>query len=293
MESSELESNTPNINIKTIEIQEGHNQYKCQIQIIKHFLQVTLYLQEKLKYEGNIPLQKIQNQICAFIDCNISEIFEEINELNNEKFIIINDLNKLYLNIEFIIFKKKKNLMINLFENENIEKNDLIKNISELKEIIKAKEEKIKALEDELRHYKDVTNNNSSDNSYNNFDIKLKEPIHKLKYHTDRIYCATTLKDGRFATGSTDNSIIIYNKNTYQPDITIKEHSGSVCSLTQLSSGILASGSSDNTIKLFNINNNQYNVLKTLSSHTNSVYKEIELNNKKLVSCSYDQSFIE
>ena len=56
MESSELESNTPNINIKTIEIQEGHNQYKCQIQIIKHFLQITLYLQEKLKYEGNIPL---------------------------------------------------------------------------------------------------------------------------------------------------------------------------------------------------------------------------------------------
>ena len=76
---------------------------------------------------------------------------------------------------------------------------------------------------------------------------------------------------------SGDYSIIIYNKNTYKPDLIIKEHSSNVYCLTQLSSGELASCSEDNTIKLYNINGNNYNVIQTLSFHTNSVYKLIEL----------------
>ena len=52
------------------------------------------------------------------------------------------------------------------------------------------------------------------------------------------------------------------------------------------------SASSDKTIKLFNINGNSYNVLQTLVYHTSSVYKIIELKDKKLVSCSEDKSII-
>ena len=131
-----------------------------------------------------------------------------------------------------------------------------------------------------------------NDNSYNNFDIQYKEPIHKLKYHTSSILCSTILKDGRFATCSDDHSIIIYNNKTFKPDLTIQEHSSVVYCITQLSSGVLASASSDKTIKLFNINGNSYNVLQTLSHHTNTVYKITELKDKKLVSCSEDKSII-
>ena len=59
-----------------------------------------------------------------------------------------------------------------------------------------------------------------------------------------------------------------------------------------MSSGIIASCSDDNTIKLFNIKGNNYNILQTLNDHANSVYKIIELKNKYLVSCSYDESII-
>ena len=134
--------------------------------------------------------------------------------------------------------------------------------------------------------------NITSDQTYTNFDIKLKEPMHKLHHHTDWVNSAIILKDGRFVTGSADNSIIIYNNKIFQPDIIIKEHNDWVRSITLLSSGILVSCSDDNTIKLFNFNNNKYNILQTLNYHTNYVYKLIELNNRKLVWCSKDESII-
>jgi hypothetical protein len=37
------------LNIKTVEIKEGENKYKCQIQIIKNFIQVSLYIDNILK----------------------------------------------------------------------------------------------------------------------------------------------------------------------------------------------------------------------------------------------------
>ena len=46
-------------------------------------------------------------------------------------------------------------------------------------------------------------------------------------------------------------------------------------------------------IRLLNyINGNTYNVIQTLSYHTNRVSKIIELRNKKLVSCSDDNTII-
>ena len=279
------------LNIKTVEIKEGENKYKCQIQIIKNFIQVSLYIDNILKSQGNIHISKIQYQIYALADYTINEIFEEINILNNDNFNIIKDNNNKYkLKIKFIILRKNKYLYIDLIENEqNINNNDLINTITELKEIIKNKDQKIKLLEDELNKYKSINNN---DNTYNNFNIQLKESIHKLNYHTNSIYCSTVLKDGRFVTGSSDNSIIIYNNKTFKPDLTIKEHSNSVYCIIQLRSGILVSGSADHTIKLYDINGNEYKVIQTLTYHTDYVTKIIELKNNKLVSCSYDKSII-
>ena len=278
-------------NIKTLEIKECENKYKCQIQIIKNFIQVSLYIDNILKHQGNIHISKIQCQIYALADYTINEIFEEINILNNDNFNIIKDNNNKYkLEIKFIVLRKNKYLYIDLIENENINNNDLINTITELKEIIKNKDEKIKLLEEELNKYKSIKNNN--DNTYNNFNIQLKEPIHKLNYHTNWIRCSTVLKDGRFVTGSDDHSIIIYNNKTFKPDLIIKEHNDHVYCIIQLSSGIIASGSNDSTIKLYNINGNEYKVIQTLTYHTAGINKIIELKNKKLVSCSGDKSII-
>ena len=142
---------TSNISLKNIEIENEGNKYICKIQIIKDILEISLFLNNILKYEGYITLNKIQNSIGAFIDYNINEIFEEINLLNYNNFILIKEINKYILKIKFNILRKEKYLLINLNENKNIEKDDIMKYIIELKEIIKNKDEKIKYLQNELK----------------------------------------------------------------------------------------------------------------------------------------------
>ena len=275
--------------IKSFEIENEGNKYICKIQLINEILNISLYINNNiLKYEGDITLTKIQNQIETFNDYNINEIFEEINRLDNNNFKLIKVNNDKYkLKIKFIILRRKKYLSINLYNN-NVDKNDLIKYISQLKEIIVKKDKKIKLLESRLNKI----NNNIENNLYNNFDIKSKEPIHILNHHQDSINCLTILKDGRLVSGSNDKSIIVYNKETFQPDLTIKEHNKSIISITTLSSGILASCSYDNTIKLFNIKDNNFQTLQTLDYHTDYVCKIIELKDKSLASCSSDNSII-
>ena len=285
-----MEQSCPQTNtgIKTIEINESGNRYKCHIQTIKDFIQISLFINDNNKQEGRIHLSQIQTQLYCY-NFNINEIFEDINLLNDKSFSVIKKEDKYILKIEFIILRKKQYLEIELIPNNNINNNDLIQTITELKQIIKEKDNEIISLKNKLKQYEPNINN---DNTYNHFDIKLKEPIHKLKYHTSCIYCSTVLNDGRFATGSDDHSIVIYNNKTFKPDLTIKEHSSYVNSLIQLKSGVLVSGSGDNTIKLFNINGNNYNIIQTLKEHTGSIYKLLELNNEKLVTCSGDNSII-
>ena len=277
-----------NTGIKTIEINESGNRYKCHIQTIKDFIQISLFINDNNKQEGRIHLSQIQTQLYCY-NFNINEIFEDINLLNDKSFSVIKKEDKYILKIEFIILRKKQYLEIELIPNNNINNNDLIQTITELKQIIKEKDNEIISLKNKLKQYEPNINN---DNTYNHFDIKLKEPIHKLKYHTSCINCSTVLNDGRFATGSDDHSIVIYNNKTFKPDLTIKEHSSYVYSLIQLKSGVLVSGSGDNTIKLFNINGNNYNIIQTLKEHTGVITKLLELNNEKLVTCSYDKSII-
>ena len=60
--------------IKSFEIENEGNKYICKIQIIKEILNISLYMNNNI-YEGNIALNKIKNQIEAFNDYNIIEIF--------------------------------------------------------------------------------------------------------------------------------------------------------------------------------------------------------------------------
>ena len=282
---------SPNTGLKTVEINESGTRYKCQILTIKDFIQVSLFINDNMEQAGRIHVSKIQNEIDAFMRYNINEIFDEINLLQTESFSMIKKEDKYILKIEFVISRKKKYLEIELAPfNKDLDKNDLIQTITELKQQMKTKDEQIKLLQQQLRQYQ--PNVDINDNSYNNFDIKLKEPIHKLKYHTSEIRCSTVLNDGRFVTGSNDCSIIIYNNKTFKPDLTIKEHSNYILSLIQLNSGILVCGANDNTIKLYSINGNTYKVMQVLKDHTSGVTKVLELNNNKLVSCSYDKTII-
>ena len=230
-------------------------------------------------------------------------------KLNPENLFLIQDSkNKSYkLKIKINVGGKEQNLYTTLEENKDIksELEEIKKQNYELKELIKFKEEKIKILEEKLQKYIQMEkekeekekifkeqNNLKKENLYDDFDIKLKQPLHMLNTHTDVVRCLIILNDGRLASCSSDKTIVIYNISTYNPDLIIKEHNYSVYRIIQLYSGILASCSDDNTIKLFNIKDKDYEIIQTLAYHSSSVYKIIELSNKFLVSCSWDKSII-
>ena len=257
-----MEAPTPthNTSVKIVEIENNNKKYVCKIQPIEESIEVKIFQDNSLIYKGVIFLEHIQIQIKTFIDYNINEIFKEINLLNYNDFSLIKESNKIKLKIQFIILRKEKNIYINLNENnnKNLSNDELInhyeniikqkdKIISELKEIIQSKDEKIKVLEEQLKNInkKEKINDDIkyeiNYNLYNDYNIKLKEPIHKLNIHTDEVYCLTLLNDGRLVSGSYDNSIIIYNKTTFQPDLIIKEHNDSICYIIKISSGNLVS----------------------------------------------------
>ena len=79
---------------KSIEIEYEGRAYICKIEIIdEELININIYLDNKLKYKGNIYLENIQIQIKTFLDYNINEIYEEINKLNKNNFKIIKENN--------------------------------------------------------------------------------------------------------------------------------------------------------------------------------------------------------
>ena len=80
------------------------------------------------------------------------------------------DDNKYQLQIELIILTQKRYIDINLYDNINNNNDEYIK------EIIKAIENKIKLLQEELNKYK-----NMNKDIYDNFIIGDKEPKHTLQ----------------------------------------------------------------------------------------------------------------
>ena len=194
MEEAELLGETPNDNIKEIELIEGNIKYECEIKkekdVLGDYLDISVY-NNKIKYEGLIHIYYIQYQI-GVLNYNIDDIFNSIYILNKNKFKLMKDDNKYKLQIELIILTQKRYINIELYDNIN-------NNDEYINEIIKAIENKIKLLNEELNKYK-----NMNKDIYDNFIIGDKEPKETLKYHTGSILCSTVLKDGRFVTGSFD-----------------------------------------------------------------------------------------
>ena len=279
-----------NLGIKEVELRDGENKLKCEIQIIGKFFQASIYDSDNtLLHQGDIHVNRIRAQIYAFTDVRIGEIFDEINKLENDKFNLLKEQKKLL--IEFTILDRKKYITICL--NDDISNNDYIRTIKELKEQIKDKNNRIKIYEEIFSKQKKIKGLKGLKGILGDSANSIfKNPKHVLQYHTEPIFCTAVLKDGRIATGSKDKEIIVFNNKTFKPDLTIKEHNGVVVNMIELSTGYLASCSEDKTIKIYDVGLKTYKVIQTLKDHTGWVSKIIELNNKQLVSCSKDKTLI-
>ena len=96
MEEVEIQGETPNDNIKEIQLIEGNIKYKIEIKKEKDdlgdYLDISVY-NNKIKYKGRIHIYNIQYQL-GVLNYNIDDIFNSIYILNNNKFKLIKDNNK-------------------------------------------------------------------------------------------------------------------------------------------------------------------------------------------------------
>ena len=110
MEEVEILGETPNDNIKEIELIEGNIKYKCEIKKEKDdhgdYLDIYVY-NNKIKYKGHIHIYYIQYQL-GLLNYNIGYIFNSIYISNNNKFKLMKDDNKYKLQIELIILTQKR-----------------------------------------------------------------------------------------------------------------------------------------------------------------------------------------
>ena len=93
MEEVEILGETPNDNIKEIELIEGNIKYKCEIKKEKDalgdYLDISVY-NNKIKYKGIIHIYNIQYQL-GVLNYNIEYIYRSIYILNNNKFKLVKD----------------------------------------------------------------------------------------------------------------------------------------------------------------------------------------------------------
>ena len=131
--SEERQETTEALEPKEVVI-KGENTYKYYIQI-----KDNMFIQVKNKdstVQGIISLFKIRTQINEFFDYNIIEIFEEINDLKDNNFQIINNI----FSIKFKILKRERKIFINLVDINNNAQNRLR---SDLNEFIKKRKKKL------------------------------------------------------------------------------------------------------------------------------------------------------
>ena len=140
MEEVEL-GETPNDNLKEIELIFENIKYRCEIKKEKDdhgdYLDISVY-NNKIKYKGIIHIYNIQYQL-GVLNFNIDNVYRSIYILNKNKFKLMkDDKNKCRLKIEFIILDKKRYIDIELYDNINNNNDEYIK------EIIKTIENNIK-----------------------------------------------------------------------------------------------------------------------------------------------------
>ena len=232
------------------------------------------------KFTGNINLKSIYEQIIAFEDSSMEEIFSSIKELSQDNLNLKKESDKYILDIKFIILKKERHLIIDLNQVEEslnsiihhlikmVQESEadikiLEKEISELKNIMPAKTEK-KDIENKKN--KEIKENKENKENKKNKEIKeiKKEPkqpeiISNYIQKDISIIKALSLlilSDGRISIGTKGEGIYIYEPDNFKECIHI-ENCGPI--QAELKKGILLV-KKENSIEIIELSQKGYKI---------------------------------
>jgi WD40 repeat protein len=113
--------------------------------------------------------------------------------------------------------------------------------------------------------------------------------INSMKFENG-ISCLLDVSKPIFAAGNLIGDIKIIEKRTYKEIQTIKEHNGTINSLFKLHDKSILSSSADRTMKKIRLTKDYLNYIVEFifNGYDNYIFKGIELFNRKIISCSWD-----
>ena len=242
---------------KKIELIFEDKPYSCELEPDnEESISCKIYQNYQLKFEGKIALKEIYSKISAFKGYTMEELFNALNELEKDKFELLNSSNKFELKIKFKVLKKFKELSISL-EPKSESKADIIQSLLNQ---VEHQTRRIEFLENELKnqleqHRKGRTLQNEKeekpakkieekpvkknkkkpkekneedeekeDNSIQNLDIsniKLQRKKHLFEKDVN-IEGFILLRDGRIAMNMGDKKIAIIDPNSLEIMFTIE-----------------------------------------------------------------------
>ena len=125
---------------------------------------------------------------------------------------------------------------------------------------------------------------------------KIDPHIHINKLHSNKITSFILLTNGKFVSGCSEGSMCLtsinYDSKTWNKEISLpKAHNQAITSLCESGTNNLVSSSLDHTIKIWDIETKTFDLITTLTDHTDPVYKVITLSsNNNIMSCSGDRT---
>ena len=141
----------------------------------------------------------------------------------------------------------------------------------------------------ELNDKKIITGGGSGDNSLKLWDLSDLKCKHTLKGFSWGLMAVIQLKDGSICTGAGDNCISFWENGTFTNLGDIYCHSDHIRSLFEMNEGnkVMSCGD-DTTIKI--CDSKELKCLYSLSGHTKSVTRAIQLKDGRIASCSKDKT---
>ena len=120
-------------------------------------------------------------------------------------------------------------------------------------------------------------------------ELETTVKINSMKFENG-INCLLDFSKQIFCAGNLIGDIKIIEKKSYKEIQTIREHNGTINSLFKLADGAILSSSADKLMKKIRLTKNYlyYDIEFVFDGYYNYVFKGIELFNRKIISCSWD-----
>ena len=215
--------------LKNVEIVFEGNSYSCELKPdTNDSISCNIYLNGLPNFEGKIALKDIYSQIPAFDEYSMEEIFNVLNDVEKDKFELVNSSNQYKLKILIKVIKKMKELNIPL-EHKSPSNMEILQYILAQ---VKTNQNQIEHLENELHNLRELKNKEEEENkgkeiNFPDIDISKMRLQRKEDLFGEGKWPGTiqSLESGRIAMRIYEKGVAIIDPESLEIAFMIKEPS--------------------------------------------------------------------